>query len=35
MGLTDWIGSFDRASASDLSHNLERAYEAALLIQSL
>jgi hypothetical protein len=35
MGLTDWIGSFDRASASDLSNNLERAYEAALLIQSL
>jgi hypothetical protein len=35
MGLTDWIGNFDKASASDLSLNLERAYEAALLIQSL
>jgi len=35
MGLTDWMGAFDRASANDLSVNLERAYEAALLIQSL
>jgi hypothetical protein len=35
MGLTDWMGAFDRASTSDLSLNLERAYEAALLIQSL
>ena len=35
MGLTDWMGAFDRASNSDLSLNLERAYEAALLIQSL
>ena len=35
MGLTDWMGAFDRASATDLSVNLERAYEAALLIQSL
>jgi len=35
MGLTDWIGSFDRASTHDLSNNLEQAYEAALLIQSL
>ncbi len=35
MGLTDWMGAFDRASAKDLSVNLERAYEAALLIQSL
>ena len=35
MGLTDWMGSFERARASDLSLNLERAYEAALLIQSL
>ena len=35
MWLTDWIGSFDRASTHDLSNNLERAYEAALLIQSL
>ena len=35
MGLTDWMGAFDRASTNDLSLNLERAYEAALLIQSL
>ena len=35
MGLTDWMGSFDRARASDLSLELEQAYEAALLIQSL
>ena len=35
MGLTDWMGAFDRAGAKDLSLNLERAYEAALLIQSL
>jgi hypothetical protein len=35
MGLTDWMGAFDRATTSDLSLNLERAYEAALLIQSL
>jgi len=35
MGLTDWMGAFDRASTNDLSVNLERAYEAALLIQSL
>jgi hypothetical protein len=35
MGLTDWMGAFDRASTSDLSLNLERAYEAALQIQSI
>ena len=35
MGLTDWMGAFDRASNTDLSLNLERAYESALLIQSL
>jgi hypothetical protein len=29
MGLTDWMGSFDRARASDLSLELEQAYEAA------
>jgi len=34
MGLTDWMGTFDRASTSDVSLNLEKAYEAALLIQS-
>jgi hypothetical protein len=35
MGLTDWMGSLDRARATDVSLDLERAYEAALLIQSL
>ena len=35
MGLTDWMGSFDRARVSDLSLELEQAYEAALLIQGL
>ncbi|MCP9774561.1 proton extrusion protein PcxA [Cyanobium sp. WAJ14-Wanaka] len=35
MGLTDWTGAFGRAQTSDLSHNLERGYEAALLIQSI
>jgi len=35
MALTDWIGSFGRAQARDLSLYLERAYEAALLIQSI
>jgi hypothetical protein len=35
MGLTDWIGAFGRASSLDLSNDLERGYEAALLIQSI
>ena len=35
MGLTDWMGSFERARTSDVSVELERAYESALLIQSL
>lgn len=35
MGLTDWMGTFGRAQSLDLSHQLERGYEAALLIQSL
>ncbi|MEB3350584.1 MAG: proton extrusion protein PcxA [Cyanobacteriota bacterium] len=35
MGLTDWIGTLGRASSLDLSNDLERGYEAALLIQSL
>lgn len=35
MGLTDWIGAFGKASSLDLSNDLERGYEAALLIQSL
>jgi len=35
MALTDWIGAFGRAGAVDLSNQLERGYEAALLIQSI
>ncbi|APD48968.1 proton extrusion protein PcxA [Synechococcus sp. CS-602] len=35
MTLRDWIGTFGRARSVDLSNELERAYEAALLIQSL
>jgi hypothetical protein len=35
MALNDWIGTFGRAEALDLSHDLERGYEAALLIQSI
>ena len=35
MGLTDWMGAFGRARSFDLSHDLERGYEAALLIQSI
>ena len=35
MGLTDWMGGFERARTNDLSLELEQAYEAALLIQSL
>jgi hypothetical protein len=35
MGLTDWMGAFGRAKSLDLSSDLERGYEAALLIQSI
>lgn len=35
MALTDWMGTFGRAQAVDLSNELERGYEAALLIQSI
>jgi len=35
MGLTNWMGAFGRASSIDLSHDLERGYEAALQIQSI
>lgn len=35
MGLTDWMGTFGRAQSLDLSNDLERGYEAALLIQSI
>jgi hypothetical protein len=35
MGLSDWLGTFGRAQSLDLSRDLERGYEAALLIQSI
>lgn len=35
MGLADWIGTFGKAQAMDLSNDLERGYEAALQIQSI
>jgi hypothetical protein len=35
MALNDWIGAFGRADAVDLTNQLERGYEAALLIQSI
>lgn len=35
MALNDWIGAFGRADAIDLTNQLERGYEAALLIQSI
>ena len=35
MGLTDWMGTFGRARSVDMSNDLERGYEAALLIQSI
>ena len=34
MALNDWIGTFGRAGSVDLTNQLERGYEAALLIQS-
>ena len=35
MALTDWMGTFGRAQALDVSHDLERGFESALLIQSI
>lgn len=35
MALTNWMGTFGRAQALDVSHDLERGYESALLIQSI
>jgi hypothetical protein len=35
MGFRDWIGRFGKARSLDLSSDLERGYEAALLIQSI
>ena len=35
MAPRNWIGLFSRSQEQDLSNDLERGYEAALLIQSL
>jgi hypothetical protein len=35
MGLQNWIGTFGKSPGLQISHDLERAYEAALLIQSI
>ncbi len=35
MALRDWMGTFGKARSSDLVLQLERAYEAALLIQGI
>ena len=35
MALNDWIGAFGRAESLDLTNQLDRGYEAALLIQSI
>jgi len=35
MAINDWIGAFGRAEAVDITNQLERGYEAALLIQSI
>jgi hypothetical protein len=35
MGLTNWIGAFGRARSLDISNDLERGYEAALMVQSI
>lgn len=35
MALNDWIGAFGRADAVDLTNQLDRGYESALLIQSI
>ena len=35
MTLRDWIGTFGEARSKDINNDLERGYEAALLIQTL
>jgi hypothetical protein len=35
MAGSNWLGSFGRAESLDVSHDLERGYEASLLIQSI
>ncbi|MEB3308033.1 MAG: proton extrusion protein PcxA [Cyanobacteriota bacterium] len=35
MAIRDWMGRFGRAAALEVSQNLERGYESALLIQSI
>jgi hypothetical protein len=35
MGLTDWMGAFGKAASLEINNELEKGYEAALLIQSI
>ncbi len=35
MGLSNWMGAFGKAQGLEISHDLERGYESALLIQSI
>jgi hypothetical protein len=35
MALTNWLGAFGRAQSLDVSNDIERGYEAALVIQSI
>ena len=35
MGLSNWLGAFGRAQSLDVSNDIERGYEAALVIQSI
>ena len=35
MAFRNWIGAFGKANALDVNSDLDRGYEAALLIQSL
>ena len=35
MALSSWLGAFGRAQSLDVSNDIERGYEAALVIQSI
>ena len=35
MALSNWLGAFGRAQSLDVSNDIERGYEAALVIQSI
>jgi hypothetical protein len=35
MALTNWLGAFGRAQSLDVSNDIDRGYEAALVIQSI